>query len=238
MKTRTATVLSIVGVLAAGSAAALVNTQVLETPSDSAVGAAAPASVVSTAPGPDVEVTSSIPARDGRGKRARRQTSTTQVGPAAVGATLPDTEPGRSAAVPSVSATATPTSALAAASARPIAYQVGSSGTVTLLPTATGLSIESTAPTPGWTVASASATGPRQIQVVFRSTSVEVTFTAAASGGSIVTDVTSRSLTPTSSGDDDHDDDHDDEDHGDEDHDDDEDHDADHDGDRGEDDDD
>lgn len=42
MKTRTATILSLLGVMVAGSAAALVNTQVLNTNTDASVGAAAP----------------------------------------------------------------------------------------------------------------------------------------------------------------------------------------------------
>jgi hypothetical protein len=215
MKTRMATLLSVAGVLAAGSAAALVNTQVLEGGDDGTVSAeAATVTLETNAAG-------------------------------TLGATLaptaaPDTTPSTSSP-PTTERSSRRSSTTSDPTQGQQVFQVGESGLVTVQRDDDTLTVVDATANSGWTVVSASAISPSEIRVVYRSSTVEVTFTAATAFGQIGTDVTARSLvsqpaatapssnttpnsTPTTYDDSDDDgyddDDHDDDDQDDDDHDD------------------
>lgn len=168
MKTRMATLLSVAGVLAAGSAAALVNTQVLEGGDDGAVSAeAAPVTLETNAAG----------------------TLDATLAPTAAPATTPTTSspPTTERSSRRSTTTSDPTQGQQV-------FQVGESGLVTVQRDGDTLTVIDATANSGWTVVSASAISPSEIRVVYRSSSVEVVFTAATAFGQIGTDVTARSL--------------------------------------------
>lgn len=169
MKTRLALILSIGGVLTAGSAAALVNTQALSgsTSGEAPTAFAAVTSVVD----PTIPVV-------GESNTATARTAA-DVTPKPAGV--------ETAAVPS-------------AGAQHI-FDVGDSGVVTLDAGATGtLSLVSATPLAGWQVASAGSTSVSDVQVVFRSATLQVTFTAHLQGAVVTTSVDATALVqPTAS---------------------------------------
>jgi hypothetical protein len=148
MRTRVGTALWLAGVLAAGSLAAFVNSQVLDTSSSRS----ARASSTSEPWGPaatDVD--------DSVGQKAKRKKTTE--------ARLIDPTPNPG---------------------DPFVYAAGSAGTVTVTFEDGNLTLEDATPVAGWRVLSADATGPNQVQVIFRSGTSDVTFTAAVAGDRVV----------------------------------------------------
>jgi hypothetical protein len=212
MKTKIATVLSIVGVLGAGSAAALVNTQILDNgPSEATASAAVlpPASTV------DLSVPDTAPP--------------TTLGDDAV----VDSQGGATSSTMPTSST-TPAPALAPALAAlqsdspPMltAFNVGDSGVVTVDVVSGNLLLVNTQANAGWTVARSVESSSTEVDVDFVSSTVRVTFTAIFADGRITPSVTSAALpaptapasptattaaTPTFN--DDHDDDYETDDH-------------------------
>jgi hypothetical protein len=169
MKTRLAMILSIGGVLTAGSAAALVNTQAL-----GGSAAADPAPVLSastTTPQPlvlevDPTVSSLAGASDDGGKLGGSNE------------TAPSTS--ASSTVPAVSAHV---------------FDVGASGVVTVNAAAGDvLSLVSATPLNGWQVSEAGSTSVSDVQVTFRSSAAVVTFTAHLQNGEVTTAVSATAL--------------------------------------------
>lgn len=166
MKSRLAAVLSVSGVLVAGSAAALVNTQVLRHTNESAMSGdtsgmqnSAPAGTVATAPvGTVVAGTDTIPVST-------------------------DGQPLLPAGAPNSSTGAAPSRSTATS------YRVATSGTV-VLDTAGGvLSVRSATPTSGWQLVSTSKANPGHAQVVFESSTTRVVFDANMLYGVVGTSV-------------------------------------------------
>jgi hypothetical protein len=216
MKTKIATALSLIGVLSAGSAAALVNTQILDSgPTKSGQSAAVPEQVAST----------TVPV-------SAAPSST-------VSSTLPTTTaPTIVVTTPSTVASLAPTGFLTT-------YNVGDAGSVTLDVIDGKLTIVSSAPNAGWQVTkSEQEDDENKVEVDFQSATVRVEFEATFVNGQIVPEVSSSPVvdgsvprttiaggtTPSNTidGDDDDDDDDDDafdddeaddgDDHGDDDH--------------------
>ncbi len=166
MKIRLATLLSLAGVLVAGSAAALVNTQVLNGSSN---GTADNVTLADTSPSDVVGSTTSI------------STVTT-----------------------AVSSTVPPDTTAAPVTAAPVGtqavYQIGDAGLVTLDTAGDQLTIVSAVPNAGWTVAEAKSEDSLNVEVKFRSATVEVEFHANLLFGVVGTSVETKSLVPASTG--------------------------------------
>jgi hypothetical protein len=219
MKTKIATALSLVGVLGAGSAAALVNTQILDSGPSGAdtTSILAPSSVALTVP--------TVPTTTQATTTAAPTTSQpTTVATTVV--TVPMTAP-------------TPSGFLTS-------YNLAPAGVVTVDVINGVVTIVSNTPSPGWTVVSAENNAAENlVEVKFSDGTTLVEFKVAFVSGALVPTVESSSLTPsnpaapsntagsgntsTTIDDDYDDDDHDDDDHDDDDHDDDDHDDGDHD---------
>ncbi len=190
MKIRIATALAVAGVLFAGSAAALVNSQVLgghdRSPGDSVL--ESPTSVPATVPR---SVVTSITVRTS-------PTSAATIAPAVPSTTASAAPPPATVTVtvaPTAPAPA-PAPAPPAAAPAPAAYAGGESGTVVLDGAGGSLVVVTVAPSAGWQVVEAEPTGPATIRVVFRSGDLEVTFDAALDGAGVVTAVDAQPLAP------------------------------------------
>ena len=179
MKTKIATALSLVGVLSAGSAAALVNTTILDSgPTKSGQSAAVPEQVASTSRA-DASTTSSsstiastLPA-----------STTTSTTPSTVPSTLVVTVPA-----------AAPTGLLTT-------FNVGDAGAVTVDVINGLLMIVSSTPNPGWQVAkSEQKIEENKVEVYFKSATVQIEFEATFVNGQIVPDVSSSAANGTVSG--------------------------------------
>lgn len=178
MKTKITAALSLAGVLVAGSAAALVNTQVLQSNNDEAMtvpALAAPAGLlVTTTTTAGVETSLPIDA-----------TSTTVVGGApstSVDSTVPvSTAPASTAPT----AGATPTQAV---------YRIGDAGTVTLDTAGDRLTVVAATPGAGWQVGKVEQYSPLDIEIYFRSATVELEFKANLLFGVVSTSVESRNI--------------------------------------------
>lgn len=164
MKSRLAAVLSVSGVLVAGSSAALVNTQVLRRTNDAALsgdtsGAASITTLASAAQpvGTGIDGTDTIP------------------------------EPDRPSTLLPAGANSS-TGAIATASTA-TSYRVATSGVVVLETLGGLLSIRSATPNAGWRVASASKASSTHAQVVFESTTTRVVFDANVLYGVVGTSV-------------------------------------------------
>lgn len=212
MNVRTATLLSIAGVLAAGTAAVAVNTQVLS-------GATDPAAVPSALTLPVATQVFTVPSGDGSNPNARPVS--VEVGSDGTVAVL------AAANDPSGVGPSTPPNT-STGSMSIMSFQIGEAATATVDATGGVLTILDVAPSPGWTVTKALGSGTVRLEFELTSSSTKVAFGAFLSGGEVLTSISSESLVPTTSSGYDDDDDHDDEDH-------DDDHDDDHD--RGDDDD-
>jgi hypothetical protein len=163
-------VLSIVGVLSAGTAAALVNTQVLETE-----GAAGDPAAVSTSAPPSASTVSVAP----DSTLLVQPTVTTAGSPAVSAAT---------SSVPIASVETAPSTSAAPASIAPPAidpaapstgvYQLGDGGTVTLSSAGDVLTIVAVDPAPGWFVKDAEHEDAHNVEVRLRSDDREVRFEA------------------------------------------------------------
>jgi hypothetical protein len=152
VKPRLAAVLSLAGVLSAGTAAALVNTQVLESPDASGTPAAASVS------------TSVVDA-----------SSTSVDVPVTVAPSTPTVPSSTTVAAPS---TVVPVAVEATTAEAVGTYQLGDGGTVTLSTTGDLLTIVAVDPAPGWMVKNADQKDVRDIEVRLRSDDREVRFEA------------------------------------------------------------
>ena len=160
---RVAMLLSIGGVLVAGSAAALVNSQVLD---DQSSGAPASATAVSTTVLAAVTTTSAP---------TTTQAPTTV---ATVPATTASTPTTQSTVAPTSSAPVTVPATTAPAGGTQATYRLGEAGTA-LLDTAGGrLTIVSVTPVPGWSVERAESDGA-SVEIRLESESGEVRFDAS-----------------------------------------------------------
>ena len=188
MKTKITAALSLAGVLVAGSAAALVNTQVLQSNNDEAMtvpALAAPAGLlVTTTTTAGVETSLPIDA-----------TSTTVVGGApstSVDSTVPaSTAPTSSAPTSSAPASTAPT---AGATPTQAVYRIGDAGTVTLDTAGDRLTVVAATPGAGWQVGKVEQYGPLDIEIYFRSATVELEFKANLLFGVVSTSVESRNI--------------------------------------------
>ncbi len=179
MKTRIATALSIVGVLGAGSAAALVNTQILDSgPGESG------ASKAVLPPASSVELTvPTVPVAAGDSAPA-----------AATGATTSSTSTTTSTSTTSVAPSPGPSGLLTA-------FNVGDAGVVTVDVVDGQLVLVSAEPKPGWTVTKAeddsnddSDEDENEVEVDFTSATVRVEFEATFVDGRIIPKVESTSI--------------------------------------------
>ena len=148
MKARITAILSLSGVLVAGSAAALVNTQVLQSSSSGGDDVAFAADDTVSSVAPSISVDTTMP--------------TTVLTPVAV--------------------------------ATQATYQIGDAGLVVLDTAGDVLTIVSTTPNAGWVLHEAEQEGPNDVEVKFRSATVEVEFKANLLLGVVNTSVESRSL--------------------------------------------
>jgi hypothetical protein len=178
MKTKIAAALSLAGVLVAGSAAALVNTQVLQNNSDEATtvpALAAPAGLlVTTTTTAGVETSLPVDA-----------TSTTVLGGA------PSTSIDSTVPVSSLPVGTTP---IAGATPTQAVYRIGDAGTVTLDTAGDRLTVVATAPGAGWQVGKVEQDSPLDIEIYFRSATVELEFKANLLFGVVSTSVESRNV--------------------------------------------
>jgi hypothetical protein len=178
MKTKIAAALSIVGVLGAGSAAALVNTEILDGgPTDSGASAAVlpPASSIAL----------TVPTTAGETERDSAEVSVPSI-------TTPDTTGPAAPAAPAASGMLT-------------AFNVGDAGVVTVDVIDGRLLLVSAEPKPGWTVTKEeddstddSDDVEDEVEVDFTSTTVRVEFEAHLVDGEIVPEVESTSLAASS----------------------------------------
>ena len=176
MKTKIAAALSLAGVLVAGSAAALVNTQVLQSNTDDAMtvpALAAPAGLLVTT---TTGVETSLPVD---------ATSTTVLGGA------PSTSVDSTVPVSSLPVGTTPT---AGATPTQAVYRIGDAGTVTLDTAGDRLTVVATAPGAGWQVGKVEQRSPLDIEIHFRSATVELEFKANLLFGVVSTSVESRTI--------------------------------------------
>jgi hypothetical protein len=218
MKTKIATALSVVGVLGAGSAAALVNTQILhggETESSASAAVLPPASTI------DVEVPEiTVPETTAPETTAPATTApessvpeSSVPEPSVPGSSVPESSvPGSSVPESSV-----PASAVPAPSEFLTAFNVGEAGIVTVDVIDGKLVLVSAEAKDGWEVVEAEENDDNEVEVEFRSATVRVEFEASFVGGRIVTEVESYAIgvtatTSPSGGDDGHSDDDDSED--------------------------
>ena len=244
MKTTLATTLSLVGVLGAGAAAALVNTSIFDsTPTEAAASSAfipEAATVDLTLP-PSADVVTATTTVEAP-VTAAQSTGTSEIESAApspvssrlVGAEDPTVT---TVAPESTLTTAPPTTTpptTAPTTTVPASYlttfNVGGAGTVTVDVVSSRILVLDTSASPGWTVVKTEAYPARNaVEVEFTDGAVEVTFEATFDTQlGIVPELSSREVTPPAPprydddddhDDDDHDDDHDDHDDDDDDHD-------------------
>ena len=212
MKTKIAAAMSLAGVLVAGSAAALVNTQVLQSSS---------------------EGSTTVPALPATSTPAEAFVATTTTTPSSAAVTtvvgaLPSTS--APTAVPSTSATPVSTLPAAGPTSTQAIYRIGDAGTVTLDTAGDRLTVVATAPSAGWQVGKVEQRSPLDIEIHFRSATVELEFKANLLFGVVSTSVESHTLgappaggtaapAPGTSVHDDHDDDGDEQHSGGDDHD-------------------
>jgi hypothetical protein len=190
MKKSLATTLSLVGVLGAGSAAALVNTQVLNSgPAE----ATASAALLPTADQVDL----TIPAIG----TLPETTATIALPELATGAAQPGVTVGAPARDAfTEGALATSTTAAAQPSGWLTAFNVGESGVVTVDVVSGKLIIVKAEPMAGWSITNSEERDDNSIEVTFASATVRVEFTAVFADGQITPAVESASIpTPTSS---------------------------------------
>ena len=188
MKTKIATALSLVGVLSAGSAAALVNTTILDSGSTkSGQSAAVPEQVASTSSADasttpsSSTISSTLPASATNSTTNSTTTSTTTT--STVPSTLVVTVPA-----------AAPTGFLTT-------FNVGDAGAVTVDVINGLLMIVSSTPNAGWHVAkSEQKIEENKVEVYLKSATVQIEFEATFVNGQIVPDVSSSAANGTVSG--------------------------------------
>ncbi len=166
MKTQVATVLALVGVLGAGSAAALVNTDILDSPNESGASAA----VLPPASSVDVPV------------------------PPATAATTTTSVPSpTSTSTSSTTSTTSTTTTVAPPPSSLTAFNVGDAGVVTVDIVDGRLILLAAEPAPGWAVTDTEQDDDG-IEVDFESGTVRVRFEASIEDGRIVPHVESESI--------------------------------------------
>jgi hypothetical protein len=174
MKTKIATALSLVGVLGAGSAAALVNTQILDggTPASASAELLVPAASLLPASTSTLPELTTIP--------------TTTLAPTTSGVPVTAAEIVQAVPQPTV---ATPTGYLTA-------YNVGEAGVVTVDVIAGDVVLVAAEPSAGWTVSDSEADSEAaRVQVSFTDGTTEVEFEVVLYADQLVPHVESRSLT-------------------------------------------
>lgn len=174
MKTKLAAALSVSGVLVAGSAAALVNTQVLQN-SNADSSSATAALTVPTSTVADGALTPS--------------TTITVPTSTAAGAVVSTTT-----LVPSSTAPASTGGSADGAASTQAVYRIGDAGTVTLDTAGDRLTVVATAPSAGWQVGKVEQRSPLDIEIHFRSATVELEFKANLLFGVVSTSVESRNV--------------------------------------------
>lgn len=182
MNVRTATLLSIAGVLVAGTAAVAVNTQVLS-------GSDGPA---------DLPTALTLPVA-------------TQVYSLPGGSTVSSAVAPIDQTVQSVTVDPTVGAAPLAESATTLmSFRIGDAAVATVDTAGGVLVVTDVVPSPGWTVTKAEGSGTVRLDVVLASETSTVSFGAFLSGGEILTSVSSETTpttSPTRADDDEHDDD-------------------------------
>lgn len=176
MRSRLTTVLSLSGVLAAGSAAAIINTQVLTAGADSKSGAV-------TAVADSVQETTILPVG-----------STLPVVTTLPAATTLPPETTLAAETPPPAESVAPVAAPASPVQTQGIYQIGDAGLVTLDTAGDVLTIVSASPNAGWTVARAENDGSLNAEVTLQSDTTLVEFRANLLFGVISTSIESKNL--------------------------------------------
>lgn len=186
VKNRIAAVLSLTGVLVAGSAAALVNTQVLK-----GAGASAPktptiagqaATFGATVIDDNIAV---LPGASAASVPGGEATESTVLDTSVPASTAPPAPPAASSAAAGTGASDTSTQ---------VEYTVGSAGVVTLDTVGDRLTIIDATPASGWKLVKAEQEDPHAVDVRFRSATTEVTFRAHLLFGVISTSVAAANL--------------------------------------------
>ncbi len=177
MKTRIATILSVTGVLFAGSAAALVNTQALSSHNASAASSVleTPSTAAPTDPGSTTTSVPNEPSTTGESTSTTVTEQTTAVTSGTDG--TPQVGPQR-----------------ASDSSGQHSYRVGDAGEVVLNRSDYSLTIVSVTPYAGWTTVSAASTEPTAVSVTLRSATFEVTFVASLRDDEIVTSIAAHRI--------------------------------------------
>ncbi len=204
MNVRTATLLSVAGVLAAGTAAVAVNTQVL-------TGSAGPAELAAPLTLPVATQVYTVPSADDGRVRTAMGSEVVLVA-----------EDGAAEASP-VSGASTFDSAQTVVTDSPMVantsmiFRIGEAGVATVDTAGGTLAIVDVSPSAGWRVSKADGSGTVRLEFELTSASMKVNFGAFLSGGEVITSISSESIGSTSDGayhddhdDDEHDDDHDD----------------------------
>jgi ribosomal protein L12E/L44/L45/RPP1/RPP2 len=179
MKTKLATALSIVGVLGAGSAAALVNTQILDGSGSESTASAAvlpPAATIDLTV-PSTTIDDSDAGVDDETDRGSTSTTTTSV-PEATTTTM----------------IVTTTTAPAPTGEFLTAFNVGDSGVVTVDVVNGRLILVKAEASPNWTVTRAEEVGADHLEVTFVSSTVRVEFAADFDGAAITPSVASAAI--------------------------------------------
>lgn len=202
MKNRIAAALSLTGVLVAGSAAALVNTQVLRSDNNSGGSALTVADLATPTSLASTPAAGSIVAVDFAGQPLATA--------APVDTTLssaPPTAPTADTTATSMAAATSGASAAAMAAGEPAdtsgtqaTYRLGDAGTVTLGTSGEVLTVVASAPNPGWTVLKIEQDEPHAVDIRFRSATTELTFRAHLLYGVVSTSVETRTISAPPAG--------------------------------------
>jgi len=194
MKNRIAAALSLTGVLVAGSAAALVNTQVLSSNSTNGGTALAIADPTTSTSLASTPAAGSVVAVDFAGQpvATAAPTETAPQSPA-------PTTPASVAAATALAAAGGTFTAAAAAAAEPSAatqatYRLGDAGSVTLDTAGEVLAVVTVSPSAGWTVIKIEQEEVHAVKIRFRSATTELTFRAHLLYGVVSTSVETRTI--------------------------------------------
>ena len=194
MKNRIAAALSLTGVLVAGSAAALVNTQVLRSNSTSGGTALAIADPTTSTSLASTPAAGSIVAVDFAGQPVATA-APTETAPQSPVPTTPTLV--AAATAPAAGGGAITASAAAAgepSAATQATYRLGDAGSVTLDTAGEVLTVVATSPSAGWTVAKIEQEEVHAVNIRFRSATTELTFRAHLLYGVVSTSVETRTI--------------------------------------------
>jgi hypothetical protein len=178
VKTSVATAISLVAVLGAGSAAALVNTDILDS------GSSAPAASAALAP----------PTTSGSDTALVDEVNAALEGFASTGATSTQGEPS-SDSVPAAGSSVAPASSAPLVQAAPTTFDVGDAGSVVVDLENGRLTIVSASADTGWTVTKTEeASSGDEVEVWYETATARVMFTAELEDGRIVPRVDAKAL--------------------------------------------